>query len=79
MIDNIQENFKIQPDNGFLINSWTDDINDTELYDLKKVLNFINDNKFEDVTLIIRNINLQMEQDQKINYSNIDLDSMIDL
>ena len=81
MIDNIPENFQIQPNNGFSIKTWKDDINDNELFDLKRVLNFVYDKSFENVTLIIKKINfIMMNQDKnsKTNYSNIDLISLID-
>ena len=81
MIDNIPENFQLQPNNGFSIITWTNDINDTELYDLKKILNFIYEKKFENVTLIIKKINnllVNHNKNNKINYSNLDLVSMVD-
>lgn len=38
MIDNLENNFSLQPDNGLLIKSWNGDIQDTELKDITKVL-----------------------------------------
>ena len=38
IIDNLPENFKLQPYNGFGIKTWHDDINDTQLFDFLKIL-----------------------------------------
>jgi TFIIF-interacting CTD phosphatase-like protein len=38
IIDNICNNFKSQPDNGFPIKTWTDDIKDSHLNDLLSIL-----------------------------------------
>ncbi len=38
IIDNLPENFKLQPNNGFGIRTWNEDIKDTQLYDLGKIL-----------------------------------------
>jgi len=32
------ENFKMQPNNGLGIRTWTDDIRDTQLFDLERIL-----------------------------------------
>ncbi len=37
-VDNMAENFKLHPDNGLCISSWVDNINDSELYDIGKIL-----------------------------------------
>lgn len=38
IVDNFAENFKLQPFNGLEITTWEDDINDTQLYDLLRIL-----------------------------------------
>lgn len=38
MIDNIPENFKLQPTNGLWIRTWNEDIKDTQLIDLYRIL-----------------------------------------
>lgn len=38
IIDNIAENFKSQPFNGIQIKTWNDDITDTQLNDICKIL-----------------------------------------
>lgn len=38
IVDNIEDNFYLQRDNGLLIKSWDGDIQDTELKDMTKVL-----------------------------------------
>lgn len=37
-IDNMIENFKLNPHNGIEISSWIDNIRDTELYDIGKIV-----------------------------------------
>jgi len=61
IIDNLPENFKLQPNNGFGIKTWLDDINDTQLYDFTKVLKDIVNLKVQDVRPIIKKINEDME------------------
>ena len=38
IVDNVAENFQLQPDNGILIRSWYDDMSDTALEDLAPLL-----------------------------------------
>ena len=38
IIDNVAENFQVQPENGIFIRSWFDDMNDHELLDLLPLL-----------------------------------------
>ena len=38
IVDNLPENFRNQPNNGLGIKTWTDDMNDTELQDLLRIL-----------------------------------------
>ena len=75
MIDNIPENFQNQPNNGFSIHTWKDDINDKELLHLMKILNFIFEETISDVTEIIKKINT-LTNNQNYDYSTIDLESI---
>jgi CTD small phosphatase-like protein 2 len=38
IVDNVAENFTLQPDNGIFIKSWFDDMNDTALLELAPLL-----------------------------------------
>ena len=38
IIDNLPENFKLQQNNGFEIRTWNEDVKDTQLGDLTKIL-----------------------------------------
>ena len=57
IIDNLRDNFKMQPNNGIFIKTWTSDINDTQFRDLKKVLKEIVEFNVPDVRIIISKIN----------------------
>ena len=57
IIDNLKENFLLQPDNGLYIKSWTNDLNDTQFIDLLNILKIIAKNNVDDVRPIIRKIN----------------------
>ena len=38
IVDNVAENFTLQPDNGIFIKSWFDDTSDTALFELAPLL-----------------------------------------
>ena len=38
IVDNVAENFQLQPDNGIFIKSWFDDMSDTALMELSPLL-----------------------------------------
>ena len=38
IVDNVSDNFIMQPDNGIFIKTWYDDMSDTQLYDLIPLL-----------------------------------------
>lgn len=38
IVDNVAENFSLQPENGILIKSWFDDFKDTALIELSPIL-----------------------------------------
>ncbi len=39
IVDNVAENFQLQPDNGIFIRSWFEDMEDTALQELAPLLN----------------------------------------
>ena len=57
IIDNLRENFKLQPNNGLFIKTWTSDVNDVQFRDLKKILKDIVILNVSDVREIIQRIN----------------------
>lgn len=38
IVDNVGENFQLQPENGILIKTWMNDMNDRALYELRHLL-----------------------------------------
>lgn len=81
IIDNIPENFKNQPNNGFPIKTWTDDIKDSQLDDLCKILKGNKKNliilldiyllKVPDVRITIKKIKDLASTKLKNNLSNV--------
>ncbi len=78
IIDNLSDNFKLQPNNGIPIGTWTEDMRDTELVDIGNFLkNLVLKNpkdvriviqKFkEDINRNIRKGNLNPFKDVNIN------------
>ena len=57
IIDNLKENFKMQPNNGIFIKTWTNDINDVQLKDILKILKDIDAFNVPDVRPIIQKMN----------------------
>jgi len=53
-VDNITENFLLQPDNGISIKSWFDDPDDTALADLAPLLMSIVEQKVVDVRIALK-------------------------
>lgn len=49
IVDNMAENFKLQPENGIYIQSWYGEAEDRALYDLSPLLKEIVQKKFDDV------------------------------
>ena len=41
IVDNVSENFQLQPDNGIFIKTWIDDKKDTQLYDFLPILELL--------------------------------------
>ena len=80
IIDNLKENFTLQPDNGLYIKSWTSDVNDTQFIDLLNILKSIAINNVEDVRLVIQIINDKIKYiDDIINpYSKLNIKKIIE-
>lgn len=80
IIDNLRENFRLQPDNGLFIKTWTSDVNDTQFKDLLNILKCIAVNNVDDVRPIIQRINERIKiSGELINpYSKINIKKIID-
>ena len=80
IIDNLKENFALQPDNGLFIKTWTSDVNDTQFIDLLNILKNIAISNVNDVRPIIRKINEKIKNNgDLINpYSKINIKRIID-
>ena len=80
IIDNLRENFRLQPDNGLFIKTWTSDVNDTQFKDLLNILKCIAVYNVDDVRPIIQRINERIKiSGELINpYSKINIKKIID-
>ena len=67
IIDNLADNYKLQPDNGIQCGTWIDDMKDTQLYDLDIILTQIIDKKPKDIKLIIKKLNDEVNKKLKNN------------
>jgi CTD small phosphatase-like protein 2 len=54
IVDNIAENFQLQPENGIFIKSWFTDPDDTALFELAPLLMQISESGVEDVRDALR-------------------------
>lgn len=54
IVDNVADNFALQPENGIFIKTWYDDMEDTWLYDLIPLLKGLVVNKVKDVRKSLR-------------------------
>ena len=61
IVDNFKENFKMQPDNGIFIKTWTSDVNDTQFNDLLKILKDIVICNVNDVRPVIQKMNEEIK------------------
>ena len=79
IIDNLRDNFKMHPNNGIFIKTWTSDINDIQLRDLKKILKDIVKYNVDDVREIILKMNDEIRISKNVinPYSNIDISKYI--
>jgi CTD small phosphatase-like protein 2 len=60
IVDNVAENFQLQPDNGIFIRSWFDDMTDTALEELGPLLKEIVRKQVGDVRVALRRFRDQM-------------------
>ena len=71
IVDNLADNFKLQPNNGIHIWTWIDDIKDTQLNDLGKILKDLVSKQPPDVRPIIKklkdDINKKMRNNMNTN------------
>ena len=67
IVDNLADNFKLQPNNGIQIGTWTDDMKDTQLNDLALILQQILEKKPDDVRMIIKKLNEEINKNVKKN------------
>jgi CTD small phosphatase-like protein 2 len=84
IIDNLADNFKLQPNNGLFIKTWNGDMRDTHLYDLKKLLLGISfvildlySMQLKDVRGVIKKVkdevNKRLRKNAQNHYTNLDL------
>ena len=80
IIDNLKENFKMQPNNGIFIKTWTNDINDVQFKDLLKLLKDIVAFNVNDVRQVIQKMNDEIKISRNIirPYANINVSKLID-
>ena len=67
IVDNLADNFKLQPNNGIQIGTWTDDMKDTQLKDLSRILGQIMEKKPDDIREIIKKLNEEINKNSKKN------------
>ena len=81
IIDNLKDNFKLQPNNGLFIKTWTSDINDNQLFDLEKILRDIALFEVEDVRPVIEKINdyIKVSRNMINPYSSIDIRKILEI
>ena len=75
IIDNLRENFRMQPNNGIFIKTWTNDINDVQFKDILKILKDIVAHNVHDVRTIIQKMNDEIKTSRNIirPYSTINI------
>jgi Dullard-like phosphatase family protein len=79
IIDNLKENFKMQPNNGIFIKTWTNDINDVQFKDLLKILKDIVSFNVSDVRPVIQKMNdeIKISRNMIRPYANINVSKLI--
>ncbi len=79
IIDNLKDNFKLNPNNGLFIKTWTSDVNDSQFSDLEKILKDIVLLDVKDVRPIIEKINDDVKISRNIinPYENIDIKKIL--
>lgn len=80
IIDNLCDNFKLQPNNGLGIRTWTEEIRDTQLIDMGNLLKEIAEKKPTDVRPIIKKIKEETNKRMRKNiinpYKNLSIDKL---
>ena len=82
IVDNLADNFKLQPNNGIQIYTWIDDMKDTQLNDLGKMLKILIAKKPMDLRPIIKNfnddVNKKLRNNMNINpFKSVDITKYI--
>ena len=79
IIDNMKDNFKMQPNNGLYVKTWINDMNDYQFKDLMKILIDIVLFNVTDVRMIIEKINQKINKDNNLinPYYNINVEKLI--
>ena len=67
IVDNLADNFKLQQSNGIPIWTWIDDMKDTQLKDLGKMLQDLINMKPEDIRPIIKRFKDDMNKKMRVN------------
>ena len=78
IVDNLADNFKLQPNNGIQIYTWIDDMKDTQLNDLGKMLKILIAKKPTDLRPIIKkfndDVNKKLRNNMNINpFKSVDI------
>ena len=66
IVDNFKENFKIHPNNGIFIKTWTSDVNDSQFKDLLKILKDIVVCNVADVRPVIQKMNEEIKASRSL-------------
>ena len=82
IVDNLADNFKLQPNNGIQIYTWIDDMKDTQLNDLGKMLKILIAKKPTDLRPIIKkfndDVNKKLRNNMNINpFKSVDITKYI--
>ena len=79
IIDNMKDNFRMQPNNGLYVKTWINDINDYQFKDLLKILKDIALLNVVDVRLIIEKINGKINKENNLinPYYNINIENIL--
>ena len=80
IIDNLKENFKMQPNNGIFIKTWTSDVNDKQFKDLLQILKDIANFNVDDVRPVIQKMNEEIKKNGSLinPYSSINIQKIIE-
>eukprot|EP00826_Nyctotherus_ovalis_P003777 TRINITY_DN10775_c0_g2_i9.p2 TRINITY_DN10775_c0_g2~~TRINITY_DN10775_c0_g2_i9.p2 ORF type:complete len:140 (-),score=47.92 TRINITY_DN10775_c0_g2_i9:113-532(-) len=66
IVDNLAENFQLQPYNGIMIKSWTGDQSDTALFELAPILKEIAVKKVDDVRVALNHFSMQIQEQSEM-------------